>query len=281
MKNTDEVEKALQILKDNAETDFEKLWTQRYIEALTNPPTVEQVDATHQKFCDKTYYMSSSGHFIRGNCPLHQDIWIYYHGEIPKGYEIHHIDGDKGNNDIYNLQLLTKAEHRRLHLSKPELKSQFEKVFECEYCHKKFTAVDCGTNRFCSPECKIRFSYREESNQVERICAFCGKPFKVYKYQDTKCCSYSCGRKYAVQQHLETANCIVCGKEFYRAEKSNKKYCSRRCATKAKYKERFEKRICAFCGKEFEVWKFSKTKCCSKSCAGKLFNATKKATSTN
>ena len=35
--------------------------------------------------------------------------------EIPKGFTIHHIDGDKHNNDISNLALLANGAHTKLH----------------------------------------------------------------------------------------------------------------------------------------------------------------------
>lgn len=35
--------------------------------------------------------------------------------EIPKGFCVHHIDGDKTNNELNNLALLTTAAHMRLH----------------------------------------------------------------------------------------------------------------------------------------------------------------------
>jgi len=34
---------------------------------------------------------------------------------IPQGYVVHHIDEDKLNNDYTNLELLTRAEHIRVH----------------------------------------------------------------------------------------------------------------------------------------------------------------------
>jgi len=36
-------------------------------------------------------------------------------GEIPKGFEIHHIDGDKDNNNISNLEILSASEHQKKH----------------------------------------------------------------------------------------------------------------------------------------------------------------------
>ena len=46
---------------------------------------------------------------------MHDVIREQYYGPIPEGYQIHHKDFDKTNNDISNLQLVTCLEHKRLH----------------------------------------------------------------------------------------------------------------------------------------------------------------------
>jgi hypothetical protein len=38
-------------------------------------------------------------------------VWQVANGEIPAGYEIDHIDGDKANNNISNLRLVTRKEN--------------------------------------------------------------------------------------------------------------------------------------------------------------------------
>lgn len=45
----------------------------------------------------------------------HRLVWIKNNGEIPKGMVIHHIDGNKRNNDIHNLMLMSRSEHTSLH----------------------------------------------------------------------------------------------------------------------------------------------------------------------
>lgn len=43
-------------------------------------------------------------------------VWQYHNQKpFPKGYILHHIDQDKDNQDIDNLQMMTRAEHNRLH----------------------------------------------------------------------------------------------------------------------------------------------------------------------
>lgn len=45
----------------------------------------------------------------------HRVIWEKVHGPIPKGCEIHHINGNGKDNRIENLIMLTKSEHQQLH----------------------------------------------------------------------------------------------------------------------------------------------------------------------
>lgn len=49
---------------------------------------------------------------ITGNSYLvHQLVWVYFKGPVPRGYEIDHIDNNKLNNSIENLQLLTPKQN--------------------------------------------------------------------------------------------------------------------------------------------------------------------------
>lgn len=46
---------------------------------------------------------------------IHRLIWECVNGEIPKGYDIHHIDGNKLNNSIHNLDMIKNSEHTIKH----------------------------------------------------------------------------------------------------------------------------------------------------------------------
>lgn len=60
---------------------------------------------------DKTgYYLNST---IRER--MHRYVWKFHHGEIPEGYQIHHIDHNRGNNDISNLQMISNHLHASMH----------------------------------------------------------------------------------------------------------------------------------------------------------------------
>lgn len=47
---------------------------------------------------------------------LHNHVWEKHNGKMPKGYEIHHIDNNKLNNNIDNLMLVTPSEHAKIHV---------------------------------------------------------------------------------------------------------------------------------------------------------------------
>ncbi len=45
----------------------------------------------------------------------HHLIWEEEHGPIPEGYQIHHLDHDRGNNHLLNLIAVSVSDHQRLH----------------------------------------------------------------------------------------------------------------------------------------------------------------------
>lgn len=165
---------------------------------------------------------------------MHRYVWEYYNGKIPKGYEVHHKDFNRANNDINNLQLLTVAEHRKLHAdmltqeqrewkrnnmntvvheaAKAWHKSKEGHDWHVE--HGKETArnmpiyhnvcVVCGKEfdskqrvaRYCSGACKQKYRRLTKRDSIPATCIICGKPFMTNKFHPSVTCSASCRAVY-------------------------------------------------------------------------------------
>lgn len=66
------------------------------------------------------YYRITSGKENNNNKFLHRLIWEdRYSKPVPKGYVIHHINGDKMDNRVQNLQCVEDRLHKRYHSSNP------------------------------------------------------------------------------------------------------------------------------------------------------------------
>ena len=50
----------------------------------------------------------------------YRKIWKDNFGEIPAGYEIHHIDGNRNNNNLSNLKCVTIYEHYQIHYNQDD-----------------------------------------------------------------------------------------------------------------------------------------------------------------
>lgn len=69
-------------------------------------------------FNGKKYTLRNHGYYscTNGNRNLmHRDVWEFYNGDIPVGYDVHHKNQDKSDNRIKNLELLKKDEHARMY----------------------------------------------------------------------------------------------------------------------------------------------------------------------
>lgn len=178
------------------------------------------------------YYLCSR--IINGSRPrLHNYVWQKYNGPVPKGFHVHHIDGNKDNNNINNLIAISAHDHETYHFLKrikehpewikevrekgiesavkwhkskdghkwhlehyQEMKDRFhvEHMVKCAKCGKEYVAKNVQ-GKFCSGKCKSAWRREKHLDDVKRECDFCGKGFTTNKYKKTKFCSRSCARK--------------------------------------------------------------------------------------
>ena len=162
---------------------------------------------------------------------MHRYVWEFYHGEIPEGYDVHHIDHDVNNNDISNLALIESREHKVLHgkemsderrerLRKNLLenvspkskgwhrseegrawhKKHWEETGKALYAKRKFKCQNCGkefesstaTAKFCCNACKSAYRRKHRVDDEEFTCEWCGKKFWANKYGKPRFCCHQC-----------------------------------------------------------------------------------------
>lgn len=135
-------------------------------------------------------YASHSGGYRRKTTGdrelLHRQVWKDAYGEIPRGFNIHHINGDKLDNRLENLEMLSASEHTKKHGFRnnqhtklnPENYVYLDKP-ECHECGKEIKIKDPCYNRsrlFCSKTCRyahakrMPFGYSLE-RIIKMICA--------------------------------------------------------------------------------------------------------------
>lgn len=184
---------------------------------------------------EKTGYYLNSTLRIR----MHRYVWEFYNGKIPEGYEIHHKDHNRANNDISNLEIMKKGKHSSLHCSEtvnanPERtkeildrirpltkewhgseegrqwhKDHYEKTkenlhklyrFACEQCGKPFESSQINS-RFCSNACKSRWRRENGLDDEIRICAICGKEFSTNRFSKQRTCGRRCGNRLRMKKN--------------------------------------------------------------------------------
>ena len=156
--------------------------------------------AEHIFFNGRKYYKTATGYWRstdREHKLLHVAVWEAANGKVLKGYDVHHVDGNRSNTALENLQCLTRAEHARLHnLARVAAGGRFTTKITrdipkaCVQCGKKFLAVQRDA-QFCSRSCAGRWR-RAHSKEITRVCAVCGKEFVTKPERRTRYCSKVC-----------------------------------------------------------------------------------------
>lgn len=175
---------------------------------------------------------------------LHRYVMYVAGIEIGKNCEVHHIDGDRSNNLISNLEVMDAIEHKKKHAEtmsdelrqwrrdnmltnaipsarawhrteeghawhvqhgKEVAKAQSQVVYDC-VCKCCNQPFQCTAKKsdYCSNACKAKYRRDQGVDDIEATCSYCGHTFKR--------------NKYALRKKLE---------------KGENVYCSIRCATRA------------------------------------------------
>jgi hypothetical protein len=69
-----------------------------------------------QEYDGKKFTLRNNGYYgltTDDRVLMHRYVWEKINGQIPKGWDIHHINEDKSDNRIENMECLPKAEHTR------------------------------------------------------------------------------------------------------------------------------------------------------------------------
>ena len=117
----------------------------------------------------KGYYVISKGE--NRHKPLHRAIFEDFYNinldeEFPEGIDIHHIDGNKTNNEIWNLEPITHAEHQRLH--RTGVKSTDEtKILISKVKNNKigYFRVSIKKDDTCSQGFRYRYRYSDNGKE--------------------------------------------------------------------------------------------------------------------
>jgi hypothetical protein len=197
-------------------------------------------DLPCQLFNDKEYYLyKGERYFSRGRHRLHIVVWEHFNGAIPKGYHVHHKDGNTHNNTIANLELVESSTHLSKHVRANMQDEEYSRRAR-ENMHK---AMECAKKWHASEE--GREWHREHGKQVaanlqpiKRVCEWCGKEYETKTVGKNRFCSNNCRTRYRYHNGVDNEEriCPVCGKHFI-ANKYTKSHvcCSKQCGGKARF----------------------------------------------
>lgn len=179
------------------------------------------------------YYLAARPTFGGKRERLHVYVYRTRCGEIPDGYQVHHRDEDKANNEPGNLALMSGHEHlswHGRHMSEerrealrrnliehaipkasewhrsPEGRAWHSKhAREIEYKTRRYVCDQCGAsfegggriegNHFCSNRCRSAYRRMMGFDNIERACDRCGAVYQTNKYSPARYCCECCRRE--------------------------------------------------------------------------------------
>ena len=139
---------------------------------------------------------------INGNKRLYHR-WVVEQAigrKLGRNEYVHHINGDKQDNRLENLQVLTPLEHNRLHNEK------LPKTKICKVCGKEFEPPvnHRSRNTICSKECLIQ--WHKQTSQ------FKDRPIQQYDKNGNYIKTFSSVKQASIEIGGESTNIVKCAR---------------------------------------------------------------------
>lgn len=99
----------------------------------------------------------------------HRLVWEYHNGPIPPRYHVHHINGDKTDNRIENLSLVSEKDHMRFEHSRCVRLPDGSVVKQCRECNRSFPLDGFHPLRGRDGRPRPRPTCRECYNKKQRL----------------------------------------------------------------------------------------------------------------
>lgn len=185
----------------------------------------------HQFHYGKKFYLDKeNGYWISTTCPkvrAHVWVWKHHYGCLKKGFHIHHKDGNKSNNDIENLEMISAHDHLSLHMNTEENKRRARELVNIiRPLTKEWHASEEGRKWHTENGIKCW----EERKPFEIVCKQCGR-ISITKTYHQEFCSNSCKSKWRRLNKIdnEDRQCPVCNCTYSRNKYSKVKTCGKKC----------------------------------------------------
>lgn len=193
------------------------------------------------------FYKTAQGYWCSGKSKrLHVYVWEQFHGKVPDGYDIHHEDGNKDNNDIHNLICVNREDHHKYHAMMMTDEQKQGRIDRLE----KF-ARPKATEWHKSEEGRSWHKKHYDETMADKwdekselVCEVCGKKYVVPALvaYHSRFCSNNCRSAYRRRSGVDNIDipCQICGKKFSTNKYARAKYCSNECRETAKLRRKAE-----------------------------------------
>lgn len=155
---------------------------------------INVVSDTIQEFMGARYYLCGN-YFQRKGKRLHRAVWEHYNGDVPTGHHVHHVDGNRSNNDIDNLELIIGKAHLERHARTEERRENGRRAIRL--------AIEKAPEWHRSEEGKEWHSKHAKETwakhkERERICTGCGEIYmsRDLGHKGNHFCHQNCKARY-------------------------------------------------------------------------------------